>query len=39
MNRDQIDTLLKPAAYPDPTAAVHLLQTHVSLIFVTDRFV
>ena len=39
MNKNQIDSLLKPSAYPDPTAAVHLLQTHVSLLFITDRFV
>ena len=39
MNLDQIDSLLKPSAYPDPTTAVQLLQTHVSLLFLTDRFV
>lgn len=35
----EISSLLHPDAYPEPTAAVHLLQTHVSFLFVTDRFV
>ncbi len=39
MNREEIDSLLQPAAYPDPTATVRFLQTHVSFIFITDRFV
>ena len=39
MNHTQIQSLLNPSVYPEPTTAVHLLQTHVSLIFVTDRFV
>ncbi len=39
MDRSRLDSLLDPAAYPDPTAAVQLLQTHVSYLFVTDRFV
>jgi uncharacterized protein len=39
MNRTQIQSLLNPSAYPDPTTVVHLLQTHVSLLFVTDHFV
>ena len=39
MNRSQIDSLLQPSAYPDPTAGVRLLQTHVSLLFLTEQFV
>jgi len=32
-------SLLKPAAYPEPTAVVRLIETHVSFIFITDHFV
>ena len=32
-------SLLKPAAYPEPTEQVRLIETHVSSIFITDRFV
>jgi aminoglycoside phosphotransferase family enzyme/predicted kinase len=39
MNNNQINSLLKPSAYPDPTTVVRLQQTHVSLLFLTDRFV
>ena len=39
MNNSQITSLLRPAAYPDPTTAVTLLQTHISFLLVTDRFV
>ena len=39
MNRNQIDSLLQPSAYSVPTAAVHLQQTHVSLLFFTEQFV
>jgi aminoglycoside phosphotransferase family enzyme len=31
-------TLLEPGAYPDPTSRVELVQTHISWIFLTDRF-
>lgn len=31
--------LLDPAAYDEPTTAVQLVQTHVSFLFLTDRFV
>lgn len=34
-----LKSLLKTAAYPEPTSAVHLIQTHVSYIFLTDSFV
>jgi aminoglycoside phosphotransferase family enzyme len=33
-----IAALLDPAAYPEPTAAVHLIQTYISWVFITDRF-
>ena len=39
MIRKLIKSLLKPAAYPDPTAGVRLIETHVSFIFLTDSFV
>ena len=39
MIRKLIKSLLKPAAYPEPTAEVRLIETHVSFIFITDRFV
>jgi uncharacterized protein len=32
-------SLLKAAAYPEPTTGVRLIETHVSLIFITDSFV
>ena len=39
MVRKLIKSLLKAAAYPEPTAAVRLIETHVSFIFLTDCFV
>jgi len=33
-----IKSLLKSTAYPEPTATVRLIETHVSFIFVTDTF-
>jgi len=39
MDRKLIKSLLKQKAYPEPTAEVRLIETHVSFIFVTDRFV
>ena len=32
-------SLLNPSAYPEPATAVRLIQTHVSLIFLTDNYV
>jgi aminoglycoside phosphotransferase family enzyme len=29
---------MDPAAYPEPTAAVALIQTHISWVFLTDNF-
>ncbi|KAF0221183.1 MAG: hypothetical protein FD174_681 [Geobacteraceae bacterium] len=34
-----LKSLLKPQSYPEATASVHLIQTHVSFIFITDNFV
>lgn len=34
-----IKSLSEPAAFPEPTRRVTLVQTHVSLIFITDSFV
>ena len=39
MIRKLIKSLLKSAAYPEPTAEVRLIETHVSFIFITDSFV
>ncbi len=39
MEQRILQSLLAPSAYPEPTSAVHLVQTHVSLIFITDNFV
>jgi aminoglycoside phosphotransferase family enzyme/predicted kinase len=38
MLRTVLKSLLKPDAYPEPTSCVELVQTHVSYIFLTDRF-
>jgi uncharacterized protein len=35
---DLVAALLEPAAYPEPTARVELVQTHISWVFLTDRF-
>jgi aminoglycoside phosphotransferase family enzyme/predicted kinase len=39
MEKRLLRSLLKPAAYDEQTTAVRLVQTHVSYLFVTDRFV
>jgi uncharacterized protein len=39
MIRKLLKSLLKAAAYPEPTADVRLIETHVSYIFITDSFV
>lgn len=39
MAQQLIKSLLKPHAYPEHTSSVHLLQTHISFLFVTDNFV
>lgn len=39
MTRKLLKALLKAAAYPEPTADVRLIQTHISFIFLTDHFV
>ena len=33
-----VAALMEPAAYPEPTSRVELIQTHISLVFLTDRF-
>lgn len=35
---DLIAALLDPAAYPEPTGRVDLIQTHISWVFITDNF-
>ena len=35
---DLVAALMEPAAYPEPTSRVELIQTHISLVFLTDRF-
>ncbi len=39
MNDNLIDPLLQPSAYPESTASVTLLQTHISYLFLTDTHV
>ncbi len=39
MEQSQINSLLEPAVYPEETATVKHLQTHISHIFLTDRYV
>lgn len=39
MDHVQIASMLSPATYGEPTATVQHLQTHISHIFLTDRFV
>src|SRR5512133_118499 len=38
MIRSILKSLQKPNAYPEPTTKVELVQTHVSWIFLTDRY-
>ena len=38
MEKRFVRSLLKPSAYPEHTDSVELIQTHVSYIFLTDRF-
>jgi aminoglycoside phosphotransferase family enzyme len=33
-----IEALLDPATYPEETGKVELVQTHISLVFLTDKF-
>lgn len=39
MDPYQLETLLQPERYPEPTSAVRHLQTHISHLFLTDQFV
>lgn len=39
MDQQILTALLLPSAYPEPTHQVRLLQTHVSYLFITDRYV
>jgi aminoglycoside phosphotransferase family enzyme len=34
----KVDFLSQPSNYPDPTEAVEVIETHMSWIFLTDRF-
>jgi hypothetical protein len=35
---DLVAALLDPAAYPEPTSGVELVQTHISWVFLTDGY-
>ena len=35
---DLVALLMEPGAYPEPTSRVELSQTHISWVFLTDRF-
>ncbi len=37
-HRRLVEELSNPACYPDPTTRVDVIQTHISSIFLTDRF-
>jgi aminoglycoside phosphotransferase family enzyme/predicted kinase len=39
MEQRILQSLLSSSAYPEPVSSVHLVQTHVSFIFITDEFV
>lgn len=39
MEQHQIDALLLPSTYPETVSAVTLMQTHISWLFLTDRYV
>jgi uncharacterized protein len=39
MDQWALKSLLKPEAYPEATSSVRLVQTHVSHLFITDKFV
>ncbi len=39
MEQRCLESLRKPAAYPEPTRSVDLVQTHVSFLFMTDNYV
>src|SRR5512143_1205654 len=39
MEQRILQSLLAPSAYPEPVTSVHLVQTHISFIFITDHFV
>ena len=34
-----VDALLTPEAYPEPAENIELIQTHISFVFLTDKFV
>lgn len=37
--KEVVDALLKPDAYPEETSKIELIQTHISFVFITDHFV
>ena len=39
MEQRLLDSLLNPKAYPEATATVQMIQTHVSYLFLTDQYV
>jgi len=39
MQQRFLKSLLNLSSYPDTTSAVHLIQTHVSFLFLTDKYV
>jgi len=39
MEQRELESLLRSEAYPDAPQTVHLKQTHISYLFLTDRFV
>ena len=39
MEQKYINLLLKPSSYPDATQNVEMVQTHISYLFLTDKYV
>ena len=39
LDRKILTSLVKTTAYPEPTRTVSLIQTHISYLFLTDRYV
>jgi uncharacterized protein len=37
--RQIVDALLKPEAYPEPPSKIELIQTHISFVFLTENYV
>jgi aminoglycoside phosphotransferase family enzyme len=34
-----VDAMLNPQTYPEPTGKIELIQTHISFVFLTEKYV